>query len=101
MAIRDFHGHSIGEGSSVMAASYVELALEGEGPVRELQVGSLSNFKVGSWHAKVTSEDDDRDAEDGKKKPQSSWGVAKDVDITASGLQAVLNAANGLDLSLI
>lgn len=99
VAIRDFHGHSIGEGSSVMAASYVELVLEGDAPVTELQVGSLSNFKIGSWHAKLASEEEDRDGDE--KKPQSSWGVAKDVDITASGLQAVLNAANGLGLTLV
>jgi 2-isopropylmalate synthase len=100
MAIRDFHGHSLGQGSEVMAASYVELVLEGGEPVRELQVGSLSNFRVGSWENRLVA--DDRDAEEGKvKKAKSSWGVAKDVDITASGLQAVLNAANGLSLTLV
>jgi 2-isopropylmalate synthase len=100
MTIRDFHGHSLGQGSEVMAASYVELVLEGGEPVRELQVGSLSNFHVGSWENRLVA--DDRDAEEGRtKKAKSSWGVAKDVDITASGLQAVLNAANGLDLTLV
>lgn len=99
VAIRDFHGHSLGQGSEVMAASYVELVLEGGEPVRELQVGSLSNFRVGSWENRLVA--DDREADEGKKKKaKSSWGVAKDVDITASGLQAVLNAANGLGLTL-
>jgi 2-isopropylmalate synthase len=102
MAIRDFHGHSIGQGSGVMAASYVELVLEGVGedPVRELKVGSLTNFRVGSWDNRLTA--DDKEMEEGKKKKaKSSWGVAKDVDITASGLKAVLNAANGLGLTLV
>lgn len=99
VAIRDFHGHSLGQGSEVMAASYVELVLEGGEPVRELQVGSLTNFRVGSWENRLVA--DDREADEGKKKKaQSSWGMAKDVDITASGLQAVLNAANGLGLTL-
>jgi len=98
MTIRDFHGHSLGQGSEVMAASYVELVLEGGEPIRELQVGSLSNFHVGSWENRLVA--DDREAEEGKvKRAKSSWGVAKDVDITASGLQAVLNAANGLGLT--
>lgn len=100
VAIRDFHGHSIGQGSSVMAASYVELVLEGEDPVRELQVGSLTNFRIGSWENRLAA--DDKETEEGKKKKEkSSWGVAKDVDITASGLRAVLNAANGLGLTLL
>jgi 2-isopropylmalate synthase len=99
LAIRDFHGHSLGQGSGVMAASYVELVLEGEEPVKELHVGSLTNFTIGSWQNRLAAED--REAEEGKmKKAASSWGVAKDVDITASGLKAVLNAANGLALTL-
>lgn len=103
MAIRDFHGHSLGQGSEVMAASYVELVLENinDEPVRELQIGSLTNFHVGSWQKRLAA-DEEREAQEGKTpKTTSSWGVAKDVDITASGLQAVLNAANGLGLTLV
>ncbi|KAG8788835.1 hypothetical protein FRC15_001795 [Serendipita sp. 397] len=104
MTIRDFHGHSLGQGSEVMAASYVELVLDSEedqDPTRELQIGSLTNFTVGSWQKRLVA-DEEREATEGrKKKVISSWGVAKDVDITASGLQAVLNAANGLNLTLV
>lgn len=68
VTIREFSGHSIGKGSGVVAASYVELVLEG-------------------------------DASEADETKRSSWGVAKDADITSSGLQAVLNAANGLKLT--
>jgi 2-isopropylmalate synthase len=34
----------------------------------------------------------------GSKKKSSAWGVAADADITASGIRAVLSAANRLDL---
>ena len=65
VSIREFAGHSIGEGSGVQAASYVELVMEPP-------------------HG-----------------PRSTWGVAKDQDITASGLKAVLHAASGLGLNLV
>ena len=65
VSIREFAGHSIGEGSSVQAASYVELVMEPP-------------------HG-----------------PRSTWGLAKDQDITASGLKAVLHAASGLGLNLV
>ena len=65
VSIREFAGHSIGEGSGVQAASYAELAMEPP-------------------HG-----------------PKSTWGVAKDQDITASGLKAVLHAASGLGLNLV
>jgi len=65
VSIREFAGHSIGEGSGVQAASYVELIMEPP-------------------HG-----------------PRSTWGLAKDQDITASGLKAVLHAASGLGLSLV
>ena len=65
VTIREFAGHSIGEGSGVQAASYVELIMEPP-------------------HG-----------------PRSTWGLAKDQDITASGLKAVLHAASGLGLSLV
>jgi 2-isopropylmalate synthase len=65
VTIREFAGHSIGGGSDVQAASYIELVMEPP-------------------HG-----------------PRSTWGVAKDQDITASGLKAVLHAASGLGLSLV
>ena len=65
VTIREFAGHSIGEGSGVQAASYIELVMEPP-------------------HG-----------------PRSTWGVAKDQDITASGLKAVLHAASGLGLNLV
>lgn len=63
LSIREYSEHSIGEGTDVIAASYVELAYE-------------------VAHA----------------KKRSAWGVAADPDITASGIRAVLAAANKLDV---
>ncbi|KAF5387504.1 hypothetical protein D9757_006531 [Collybiopsis confluens] len=64
LSIRDYSEHSIGEGSEVVAASYVDLVYE------------------------VPS----------KKTKTSAWGVATDTDITESGVKAVLNALNDLDI---
>ncbi|KAE9388354.1 2-isopropylmalate synthase [Gymnopus androsaceus JB14] len=64
LSIRDYWEHSIGEGSEVTAASYVDLVYEVEG----------------------------------RKTKLSAWGVATDTDITASGVKAVLNAVNDLDI---
>ncbi|KAF9066339.1 hypothetical protein BDP27DRAFT_1393433 [Rhodocollybia butyracea] len=69
LSIRDYWEHSIGEGSEVRAASYVDLMYEVEG-------------------------------ESSKKVKSSAWGVATDTDITASGVKAVLNAVNDLDVVL-
>jgi 2-isopropylmalate synthase len=69
LSIRDYWEHSIGEGSEVRAASYVDLVYEVEGE-------SSKNLKL------------------------SAWGVATDTDITASGVEAVLNAVNNLDIVL-
>lgn len=66
LSIRDYWEHSIGEGSEVRAASYVDLVYETPG----------------------------------NKTKMSAWGVATDTDITASGVKAVLNAVNGLDIVL-
>lgn len=63
VAIREYSEHSIGEGSEVKAASYVEVAYEGPG----------GNPKF------------------------STWGVAIDHDITASGLKAVLAATRAVE----
>ncbi|EPQ57868.1 2-isopropylmalate synthase [Gloeophyllum trabeum ATCC 11539] len=63
-AVREYSEHSIGEGSEVTAASYVELTYT-------------------------------RDEESQKKS--AAWGVARDTDITASGLKAVLCAVSKLD----
>lgn len=65
LTIREYSEHSVGEGTEVMAASYVELVYE----VAEA-------------------------------KKTSSWGVATDTDITASGLKAVISAANGLEIAM-
>lgn len=65
LTIREYSEHSVGEGTEVLAASYVELVYE-------------------VVEAKKTS----------------SWGVATDTDITASGLKAVISAANGLEIVL-
>ena len=65
VSIREFAGHSMGGGSGVQAASYVELVMEPP-------------------HG-----------------PRCTWGLAKDQDITASGLKAVLHAASGLGLTLV
>ncbi|KAJ3797211.1 hypothetical protein GGU11DRAFT_87635 [Lentinula aff. detonsa] len=67
LSIRDYWEHSIGEGSEVRAASYVDLVYEVDG-------------------------------ESSKKLRSSAWGVATDTDITASGVKAVLNAVNDLDI---
>ena len=63
VSIREYVEHSIGEGSEVKAASYVEIAYEGPG----------GNPK---W---------------------TTWGVAIDHDITASGLKAVLAATRAVE----
>ncbi|KAG6861438.1 hypothetical protein C0993_002710, partial [Termitomyces sp. T159_Od127] len=65
LSIREYSEHSIGEGTDVVAASYVELVYEVAGA-----------------------------------KKRSSWGVATDVDITTSGINAVLSAVNSLDVVL-
>lgn len=65
LSIREYSEHSIGEGTEVVAASYVELVYEVAGA-----------------------------------KKRSSWGVSADADITASGLNAVVSAANRLDVIL-
>ncbi|TFK54602.1 2-isopropylmalate synthase [Heliocybe sulcata] len=65
-AVREYSEHSIGEGSEVTAASYVELTyVRGE-----------------------------------EEKRNTAWGVARDTDITASGLKAVLCAVSKLDLKM-
>ncbi|KAI0721146.1 2-isopropylmalate synthase [Fomitopsis betulina] len=61
--IREYAEHSIGEGSEVKAASYVELAYEADGGAIKL----------------------------------NAWGIAKDTDITASGLKALLNGMSRVD----
>ena len=63
VSIREYTEHSIGEGSEVKAASYVELAYEANGGAIKL----------------------------------NAWGIAKDTDITASGLKALLNAMSRVD----
>ncbi|KAF9473775.1 2-isopropylmalate synthase [Pholiota conissans] len=65
LSIREYSEHSIGEGTEVVAASYVELLYQ----------------------------------TDGVKKTRG-WGVAVDTDITASGIRAVLTAANNLGVVL-
>jgi len=62
LTIREYSEHSVGEGTEVIGASYVELTYE--------VVGSKKN----------------------------AWGVATDADTTASGIKAVLCAANRLDI---
>lgn len=64
LSIREYSEHSIGEGTEVVAASYVDLVYEVDGA-----------------------------------KKRSSWGVAIDTDITASGLKAVLSAASRLEIA--
>ena len=63
VSIREYTEHSIGEGSEVKAASYVELAYEANGGAIKL----------------------------------NAWGIAKDTDITASGLKALLNGMSRVD----
>lgn len=63
VSIREYAEHSIGEGSEVKAASYVELAYEADGGAIKL----------------------------------NAWGIAKDTDITASGLKALLNTMSRVD----
>lgn len=64
-AVREYTEHSIGEGSNVKAASYVEL-------VRG-----------------------DQDLKEARRSGESWWGVGVDTDIAGSGLRAVLSAVNG------
>ncbi|KAH9950238.1 2-isopropylmalate synthase [Amylocystis lapponica] len=61
--VREYAEHSIGEGSEVTAASYVELVYDGIGAPQRI----------------------------------SAWGIARDTDITASGLRALLAAASKID----
>lgn len=63
LSIKEYSEHSVGEGSEVKAASFVEVVYE-------------------------------RDNE----KRRSAWGIATDVDITASGMRAALLAAGNLGL---
>ncbi|KAF7793232.1 hypothetical protein EIP86_004342 [Pleurotus ostreatoroseus] len=63
-AVREYSEHSIGEGSNVKAASYVELVRGGQDPKEARRSGE-------SW-----------------------WGVGVDSDIAGSGLRAVLSAVN-------
>jgi 2-isopropylmalate synthase len=63
LTIREYSEHSLGEGTEVLAASYVELVYEVAGA-----------------------------------KKTSSWGIATDTDITASGLKAVISAVAGLEI---
>lgn len=62
--VREYSEHSIGEGSSVKAASYVEIVRGGQ------------------------------DVKESRKSSESWWGVGVDADIAASGLRAVLSAVN-------
>ncbi|KZT27303.1 2-isopropylmalate synthase [Neolentinus lepideus HHB14362 ss-1] len=68
-AVREYSEHSIGEGSEVTAASYVELTYTRE------------------------------EGQDNQKR-SAAWGVARDTDITASGLKAVLCAVSKVDFKL-
>ncbi|KAI0080550.1 2-isopropylmalate synthase [Panus rudis PR-1116 ss-1] len=63
-AVREYSEHSIGEGSTVKAASYVELVRGGQ------------------------------DIKDARRSNESWWGVGVDSDIAGSGLRAVLSAVN-------
>lgn len=63
LSCKEYSERSIGEGSEVLAVSYVDMQYELPGEAK-----------------------------------RSSWGVASDVDITASGLKALLNAVSGLDV---
>ncbi|THH29083.1 hypothetical protein EUX98_g5105 [Antrodiella citrinella] len=63
-AIREYSEHSVGEGSGVKAASYVEI---------------VPNLE---------------DAKSTRKSAESWWGVGVDSDIAGSGLRAVLSAIN-------
>ena len=63
LSIREYSEHSVGVGSDVKAATYVELIPPDADPKDKTQGGY--------------------------------WGVGVDADITASGLKAVVSAANG------
>ena len=63
VSIREYAEHSVGAGSEVMAASYVEIVYEYPGGGQKM----------------------------------STWGVAIDHDITASGLKAVLAATKAVE----
>lgn len=63
--VREYSEHSIGEGSNVKAASYVELVRGGQ------------------------------DLKEVRRSGESWWGVGVDTDIAGSGLRAVLSAVNG------
>ena len=63
LSIREYSEHSVGVGSDVKAATYVEL---------------------------IPPDADPKD-----KTKGGYWGVGVDADITASGLKAVVSAANG------
>ena len=63
-AVREYSEHSIGEGSNVKAASYVEIVRGGQ------------------------------DIKESRKSSESWWGVGVDADIAASGLRAVLSSVN-------
>ncbi|KAI0345411.1 2-isopropylmalate synthase [Trametopsis cervina] len=62
--IREYTEHSVGEGSNVKAASYIELVRGGQ------------------------------EVKEARKAGESWWGVGVDSDIAGSGLRAVLSAVN-------
>jgi 2-isopropylmalate synthase len=63
-SIREYSEHSVGEGSAVKAASYVEIVRGGQ------------------------------EVKEARKTSESWWGVGVDADIAGSGLRAVLSAVN-------
>lgn len=63
-SVREYSEHSIGEGSNVKAASYVEIVRGGQ------------------------------EVKEARKSTESWWGVGIDSDIAGSGLRAVLSAIN-------
>ncbi|GLB34770.1 putative 2-isopropylmalate synthase [Lyophyllum shimeji] len=87
----------IGEGngplSSVLAALHTQI--EGTLAIRE-----YSEHSIGEGAEVVAASYVELVYELAGAKKQTAWGVATDADITASGINAVLSAANRLDVIL-
>lgn len=95
---RSVSGSGNGPLSSLLSALQSHIVQEGTGT---LSIREYSEHSLGEGHevsaASFVELVFDQQGEKGKS---SSWGIASDGDITASGLKAVVAALNGLEVKL-
>ncbi|KAJ3728468.1 2-isopropylmalate synthase [Lentinula raphanica] len=94
---RTLNGSGNGPLSSLLAALHSQIA--GTLTIRdywEHSIGEGSEVRAASYVCLVY----ELEGGQTKKSRSSAWGVAIDTDITTSGVQAVLNAVNDLDIVL-